>query len=154
MKCPYCTSTETKVVDKRDSIDTGTTRRRRECLKCSKRFTTYERVENIDLNIQKKDGSIEAFNREKLKKGMMKAIKKDEVSEELLNQILDNIETKLLSKESTLVKSVEIGDLVLAEFKQIHPVVYMRFASVYKGFSSLEDFERELNLLKKVKGKT
>lgn len=151
MKCPYCNSTETKVVDKRDNLVEGTTRRRRECLECNKRFTTYERIENIDLNIVKKDGTVEAFNRDKLKKGILKAVKKDEVSEEKLKEVLDNIEMELLSKESTSVKSVEIGDLVLAQFKDINPVVYMRFASVYKGFNSLEDFEKELMLLKKRK---
>jgi transcriptional repressor NrdR len=149
MKCPYCNSKETKVVDKRDNVHDGTTRRRRECLKCSKRFTTYERIENIDLNIKKKDGCIEAFNRAKLRKGILKAVRKDEISEESLNEIMDSIEMDLLSKESTVVDSSEIGVLVLNRFKEINPVVYMRFASVYKGFNSLEDFEKEISELKK-----
>jgi transcriptional repressor NrdR len=149
MKCPYCFSKETKVVDKRDNETEGTTRRRRECLGCSKRFTTYERIENIDLNIKKKDGSCEAFNREKLKKGLLKATRKNEISPELLNEIMDSVEMDLLAKETTLVDSSEIGALVLKKFKEINPVVYMRFASVYKGFESLEDFEKEINELKK-----
>lgn len=149
MKCPYCNSKETKVVDKRDNVHDGTTRRRRECLKCSKRFTTYERIENIDLNIRKKDGCVEAFNRTKLRKGILKAVRKDEISEESLNEIMDSIEMDLLSKESTVVDSSEIGVLVLNRFKKINPVVYMRFASVYKGFNSLEDFEKEISELKK-----
>ncbi len=148
MKCPYCSSTETKVLDKRDNVHDGTTRRRRECLKCSKRFTTYERIENIDLSIKKKDGACEPFNREKLKKSLLKAVRKDEISEEALNKVLDSIEMDLLSKESTTVDSSEVGELVLNRLKALNPVAYMRFASVYKGFNSLEDFIAEIEKLK------
>ena len=149
MKCPYCFSNDTKVVDKRDNEHEGTTRRRRECLKCAKRFTTYERIENIDLSIKKKDGNCEAFNREKLKKSILKAIRRDEVSSEDLTGILDSIEMDLLSKETTVVESSEVGKLVLEKLKGVSPVAYMRFASVYKGFGSLEDFENEISALKK-----
>lgn len=149
MKCPYCFSNNTKVVDKRDNEHEGTTRRRRECLKCAKRFTTYERIENIDLSIKKKDGNCEAFNREKLKKSILKAIRRDEVSSEDLTGILDSIEMDLLSKETTVVESSEVGKLVLEKLKGVSPVAYMRFASVYKGFGSLEDFENEISALKK-----
>ena len=149
MKCPYCFSNNTKVVDKRDNEHEGTTRRRRECLKCAKRFTTYERIENIDLSIKKKDGNCEAFNREKLKKSILKAIRRDEVSSEDLTGILDSIEMDLLSKETTVVESSEVGKLVLEKLKGVSPVAYMRFASVYKGFGSLEDFEKEISALKK-----
>ena len=149
MKCPYCFSNNTKVVDKRDNEHEGTTRRRRECLKCAKRFTTYERIENIDLSIKKKDGNSEAFNREKLKKSILKAIRRDEVSSEDLTGILDSIEMDLLSKETTVVESSEVGKLVLEKLKGVSPVAYMRFASVYKGFGSLEDFENEISALKK-----
>ena len=148
MKCPYCNSTETKVLDKRDNVHDATTRRRRECLECSKRFTTYERIENIDLNIKKKDGSCEPFNREKLKKSVLKAISRDEISSEDLNKILDSIEMDLLSKETTVVNSSEVGQLVLEKLRGISPVAYMRFASVYKGFNSLEDFVVEIEKLK------
>ena len=149
MKCPYCFSGDTKVVDKRDNEHEGTTRRRRECLKCVKRFTTYERIENIDLSIKKKDGNCEVFNREKLKKSILKAIRRDEVSSEDLDRVLDSIEMDLLSKETTVVESSEVGKLVLKKLKEISPVAYMRFASVYKGFSSLDDFEKEIKELKK-----
>lgn len=138
-----------KVVDKRDSEYEGTTRRRRECLSCSKRFTTYERVENVDLSIKKKDGSVEAFNREKLKKGVLKALRKDEISSEKLHEILDSVEMGLLSKDSTTIDSSEIGALVLGKLREVSSVAYMRFASVYKGFESLEDFEKEIDRLKK-----
>lgn len=149
MKCPYCFSKNTKVVDKRDNECEGITRRRRECLKCTKRFTTYERVENIELNIKKKDGSVEAFNRDKLRKSILKAVRKGEVSDELLSNVIDSVELDLLAKETTLVNSSEIGLLVLKNFREINPVVYMRFASVYKGFHSLKDFEKEIKELKK-----
>lgn len=149
MKCPYCFSNETKVVDKRDNENEGTTRRRRECLACSKRFTTYERIENIDLSIKKKDGSSQAFNREKLKKSILKAVRRDEISFEDLNSVLDEIEMDLLSKETTVVESSEVGKLVLEKLKKISPVAYMRFASVYKSFHSLEDFSKEVEELKK-----
>ncbi len=148
MKCPYCSSTETKVLDKRDNVHDSTTRRRRECLKCSKRFTTYERIENIDLSIKKKDGSCEPFNREKLKKSLLKAVRKDEIPDEVLSGILDSIEMDLLSKESTVVDSSEVGELVLGKLRGVSTVAYMRFASVYKGFNSLEDFVSEIEKLK------
>ena len=149
MKCPYCFSNETKVVDKRDNENEGTTRRRRECLDCSKRFTTYERIENIDLSIKKKDGSCEVFNRDKLRKSVLKSLRRDEISSEDLNAILDGIEMDLLSKETTVVESSEVGKLVLEKLKKISPVAYMRFASVYKSFHSLEDFSKEIDELKK-----
>jgi transcriptional repressor NrdR len=148
MKCPYCNSKETKVVDKRDNVHDSTTRRRRECLQCSKRFTTYERIENIDLNIKKKDGACEPFNREKLKKSLLKAVSRDEISVETLNEMLDSIEMDLLSKESTVVDSSEVGAIVLEKLRDINPVAYMRFASVYKGFVSLDDFVNEIEKLK------
>jgi len=148
MKCPYCNSKETKVVDKRDNVHDSTTRRRRECLQCSKRFTTYERIENIDLNIKKKDGACEPFNREKLKKSLLKAVSRDEISVETLNEMLDSIEMDLLSKESTVVDSSEVGSIVLEKLRDINPVAYMRFASVYKGFVSLDDFVNEIEKLK------
>ncbi len=149
MKCPYCNSTEMRVVDKRDSEHEGSTRRRRECLSCTKRFTTYERIENVDLSIKKKDGSVEAFNREKLKKGVLKALRKDEISSEKLHEILDSVEMGLLSKDSTTINSSEIGVLVLEKLREVSAIAYMRFASVYKGFDSLEDFEKEIDELKK-----
>ncbi len=150
MKCLYCFSNETKVVDKRDNEHEGTTRRRRECLKCSKRFTTYERIENIDLNIRKKDGNCEVFNREKLKKSLLKALRRDEISVEDLNKILDSIEADLLSKKLTVVDSSEVGELVLNNLKGLSHIAYMRFASVYKGFDTLEDFQKEIDSLKKI----
>ncbi len=149
MKCPYCGSEESRVVDKRDNSHEGTTRRRRECEECKNRFTTYERIENIDLNVVKKDGSVEVFNREKLQKGILRAVKRDEMGVDKVKEIVDMIEMDLLSKKSTVVNSKDIGKLVLKHFKNINPVIYMRFASVHKNFSTLEDFKKELDSLKK-----
>lgn len=149
MRCPYCGSSETKVIDKRDNLHDSTTRRRRECMSCTKRFTTYERIENIDLNVIKKDGSVESFNREKLAKGIFKALRKDEISDTTINEIIEEIEMDLLSRKSTVIRSTDIGKLVLKKLKGISPVAYMRFASVYKEFSSLQDFKEELKELEK-----
>jgi len=148
MRCPYCRNTETKVVDKRDNNDEGITRRRRECLSCAKRFTTYERIEKIDLKIGKKDGTVEQFNREKLKKGLIKAVDKRNIGEHEIERILDDIEIHLLNRKSTIVHSVDIGKMVLSRLRKIDSVAYMRFASVYKDFRSVEDFKKELSLLK------
>lgn len=149
MKCPYCGSYKTRVVDKRDNKDEGLTRRRRECLSCYKRFTTYERVENIELDVVKKDGSVEKFNREKLKRGIMKATNKRPVTEEQIDTMIEDIEMKLLAGKTTLIKSGEIGTMILSRLRKIDSVSYMRFASVYKDFHSIEDFKNELNLLEK-----
>lgn len=148
MNCPYCDSTKSKVVDKRDNSEEGTTRRRRECLDCNKRFTTYERVENIELTVVKRDGTAERYNRDKLEKSIVKALNKDTLTTERLDSIVDEIETRLLNRKNTLVTSTDIGGMVLTRLKRMDPVAYMRFASIYKGFNSLDDFKEELASLK------
>ncbi len=147
MKCPYCGSFKTRVVDKRDNREEGLTRRRRECMSCYKRFTTYERIEHIELDVIKRDGSIEKFNREKLKRGLSKATDKRRVEESQIDSLIEDIEMKLLSRKDTMIKSSDIGKMVLTRLRKIDPVAYMRFASVYKDFHSIEDFQKELNLL-------
>ncbi len=147
MRCPYCGSTDVRVLDKRDNLQEGTIRRRRQCGECSNRFTTYERSENVDLNVAKRNGLVEAFNREKLEKGISKAVKRDELSSEEIKQVVDDVEMDLLNKKESVVSSKEIGELVLKRFRKINPVVYMRFASVYKNFSSLKDFKDEIKNL-------
>jgi transcriptional repressor NrdR len=149
MKCPYCSSTSSKVVDKRDKNDEGVTRRRRECLECSKRYTTYERVENIDLSVRKKDGSLQQYDRNKLVKGVRKAVNMDRVGEEGLRNIVDQIEMKLLNMDSTEVDSRGIGKLVLDSLRELDHVAYMRFASVYNDFDSLDQFRKEIDELEK-----
>lgn len=149
MKCPYCGIYDTKVVDKRDKSEEGVTRRRRECLGCGKRFTTYEKIENVDLTVIKKNGTHQQYSREKLYKSISKSVLKEKVSEEQVTQIVDEIEMKLLNMDSTEVKSEVIGKLVLEQLKNLDPIAYMRFASVYKKFDSIEQFIDEVRALKK-----
>ena len=149
MKCPYCKSSVTRVIDKRDNDETNVTRRRRECDKCNKRFTTYERIENVLLNVKKRDGSIEEFNREKIKRGILLALKKREIPEENLEKILERLEAKLLKSEDQTIKSKTIGRLVLKELNKIDKLGALLFAAVYKDFKSLDEVEEELTKLSK-----
>jgi len=123
-------------------------RRRRECPKCSKRFTTYERTEGVDIKVIKKSGKIEDFDREKLKRGIMKATWKRPVSMEQIEEMVDEVERILRRKTSTEVRSWEIGNLVINRLKKIDPLAYLLFASVYREFESLTDFEEEIKKLK------
>lgn len=145
MKCPYCGNSDTDVVETRDGE--GATRRRRECKKCSKRFTTYERVENIDLVVIKKDGRREKFDREKVRKGLVKATEKRPVGIDLIETVVDEIEQELRGKDTTEVSSKVIGNLVLRKLKKIDKVAYIRFASVYLDFGDLTDFEKVIDKL-------
>ncbi len=147
MKCPYCSECQTTVLDTRDAEDQTTVRRRRMCDKCKKRFTTYERVEGVDLTVIKKDGCREPFSREKLKRGVVKATWKRPVTMEQIEELLDEIERILRLKTSTEVKSWEIGNMVINRLKKIDPLSYLLFSSVYRDFNSLEDFKAEINKL-------
>jgi len=150
MKCPFCSQTETKVVDKRETEEDNVTRRRRECLKCEKRFTTYERVEMSNITILKKSDKREPFNRDKLKRGLFKACEKRPVNAEQIEIVVNEIEAELRGKDSTEIPSSVIGELVMRKLKKLDKVAYIRFASVYREFTDLESFEKELkNLLKK-----
>lgn len=151
MKCPYCANAETSVLESRIADDQTTIRRRRQCSVCSKRFTTYERTEGVDLTVIKKSGQKEMFDREKLKKGVMKATWKRPISMEDIEAILNEIEKKLRLRESTAVKSWEIGNLIMNRLRKMDPVSYLLFASVYKDFQSLEEFDEELHKLMKEK---
>lgn len=153
MRCPYCGSADSKVVDKRDSLEESNTRRRRECLKCYKRFTTYERIEHVELDVIKKDGTIEKFNREKIKRAVYKAISKRPVTDEQVIKLVEDIEMKLLNRKEKQIKSTEIGRMILNRLKWLDGIAYMRFASVYKDFDTLDDFVTEVNLLKEYYGK-
>lgn len=150
MKCPYCNNAESSVLESRIA-DEQTIRRRRQCLACSKRFTTYERVEGVDLNVIKKNGQKELFDREKVKKGIMKATWKRPLSMEDIENVISDIEKKLRLRESTAIKSWEIGNLVMNRLRKMDPVSYVLFASVYKDFQSLEDFDEEIHKLMKEK---
>lgn len=147
MLCPFCGYQESKVLETRESEDLKTTRRRRECLKCGKRFTTYERVETSPLVVVKKDGRREEFDSEKLKKGIIKACEKTKVPMEEIEGIIEEIERKLRMSDSAEVDSKKIGRMVAQRLKKIDKVAYIRFASVFRPFVDLEDFERELKKL-------
>ncbi len=145
MRCVYCNSEETKVLDKRDNE--GYTRRRRECLKCGKRFTTYEKAE-INLIVAKKDGSKEPFQRDKLKAGMMKSCKNRPVDEEAIDKAIDDIEARLVSTGPEITAK-KIGELVMKKLLKLDKVAYIRFASVYRSFDDIVAFEKEIKAIKR-----
>ncbi|MBW2987756.1 transcriptional regulator NrdR [Candidatus Woesearchaeota archaeon] len=150
MKCPYCNKTESKVIDKRDTPSFDSTRRRRECHNCGKRYTTYERVENIDLSIIKKDGKREQYDREKVRKGLLRACEKRPITLDQVDEVLDKIEAKIKNLKDTEVPSRIIGEEVMNELMQLDKVAYIRFASVYREFTDVNTFIDEINkLLKK-----
>jgi transcriptional repressor NrdR len=144
MHCPYCGRKETEVVETRDNEDLDTIRRRRACLHCLKRFTTYERVENVHLAVIKKDGKREQFHRDKLKMGLVKSCEKTTVSIEQIEKIVIDVERELRSGESIEINSMKIGELVAEKLKKLDKVAYIRFASVFKQFVDIEDFEEEV----------
>ena len=152
MKCPYCSYYDTSVLDSRDSEDLASIRRRRECLKCEKRFTTYERVDMVDLIVLKKDGRREQFDRKKLMTGMLKATEKRPVTMDQIEKAVDEIEMELRKRESIEIPSAAMGDIVLKRLKKLDELAYIRFASVYRSFDDLETFEKEVKSLIKDKG--
>jgi transcriptional repressor NrdR len=147
MKCPYCGKIDSEVIETRASEDLGSIRRRRECSLCKKRFTTYERVENVELLVVKKDGRREAFSRDKLRMGILKACEKRPVSGETANEIVDSIERELRGEDSIEVTSRKIGNMALSKLKMVDKVAYLRFASVYLDFKDLSDFEEMIDKL-------
>jgi len=144
MKCPFCSSLETNVLESRESEDGLVVRRRRECAKCQKRFTTYERIETINLKVVKKDGRSQNFEREKVKGGILKACEKRPVEAEAIERIVDDIEMRLLNRKSTEISSSDIGRMVLTRLKKLDKVAYLRFASVFLEFGSVEEFRKEI----------
>ena len=152
MKCPFCGNQEDKVVDSRASADGGAIRRRRECLGCGKRFTTYEHLEEQPLMVIKKDGRREPYDRHKLLAGLVKACEKRPVSMEALERLGDELERELSQQFEREVPSSEIGERVMKKLHTLDPVAYVRFASVYREFKDVEQFLRELKDLLAVKG--
>ena len=142
MKCPYCERPETKVLDKRETDAGHITRRRRECLSCARRFTTYERAEVLNLFIIKKDKRREAFDRQKLKRNLMKACEKRPISHEAIDRLIANIDQELINMRKSEIESRLLGELVMAALKNFDKVAYIRFASVYRDFKDVEDFEK------------
>jgi len=149
MKCPFCSHNDTKVVDKRETNNEDVTRRRRECLKCGKRFTTYERVDEINIIIVKKDGNRQQFDRQKIERGILKACEKRAIPVEVIRKAVDEIEAEIRSQDTREIPSKLIGNLVIKKLKKIDKVAYIRFASVYREFADLDSFEKELHVLLK-----
>ena len=147
MKCPFCSYEESKVIDSRPTDEGERIRRRRECLKCSKRFTTYEMIESLPIIVIKKDSSREPFNREKLLNGMIRACEKRQVSLETLEKAIDDIEQAIQNSMDREVSSDKIGELVMEKLKGIDEVAYVRFASVYRQFKDINTFMNDLNKL-------
>ena len=147
MKCPFCGYTESKVVDSRPAEDGEKIRRRRECLKCSRRFTTYEVIETIPIMVIKKDKSREAFDRNKLLRGLVRACEKRPVSVALLDSMVEEIEADLQNSLQREVPSSKIGELVMEKLKSVDEVAYVRFASVYRQFGDINSFMQELKTL-------
>lgn len=149
MKCPYCGYEETQVIDTRETENLETTRRRRECLKCNKRFTTYERVEEAEIIVVKKDGKRERFERQKLLNGILKACEKRPISLDKIEKLVDEVESDLRKRDSVEVESKVIGEIAMKKLKTLDKVAYIRFASVYREFEDLDRFEEELEKLQK-----
>ena len=152
MKCPFCGFDDSKVVDSRPTDEGTSIRRRRECLKCLKRFTTYETVERMPLMLVKRDGTRQAYDRQKLLGGLIKACEKRPVSLPQLEQIVDTVEQRVFGSLESEVSSKVIGELVMEQLRQIDEVAYVRFASVYRQFKDINTFMEELNTLLKDKG--
>ena len=148
MKCPYCGSAEFKTLETRDSPE-NTTRRRKECVSCGKRFTTYEYVETVELMVRKKDGRLERFDVNKIIRGLQKACEKRPVTMEQIHELADRVRQDLMLKGKEEITSKEIGDLVMKYLRELDHIAYIRFASVYKKFEEPEDFKRLLLEVKK-----
>ncbi len=148
MHCPYCGKKGSEVVETRESSDMDTIRRRRSCLACGKRFTTYERIENVQLVVIKKDRRREQFAREKLKNGLLKACDKTTIPTEIIEKMVTEIERELRGQGSLEVESELIGEMVAKRLKELDKVAYIRFASVFKRFVDVEDFKKEMKGMK------
>lgn len=151
MKCPFCGYTESKVIDSRSADDSERIRRRRECLKCGKRFTTHEIIETVPVIVVKRDKSRESFDRNKLTNGLVRACEKRPVSIDKIEEIVNHIESKVQSSLDREVTTEQIGELAMNELKDVDEVSYVRFASVYRSFKDIETFMDELNKLLKEK---
>lgn len=147
MKCPFCHGAHTRVLDSRSAKDGKAIRRRRMCAKCKERFTTYEEMEIVRLTVIKRSGAREEYDRRKIESGLRKALEKRPVPEEKIQRMLSEIEYEIQSKETSKIDSKEIGRIVLRKLRDVDPVGYLRFASVYKSFGSVESFRKEAKKL-------
>ena len=151
MKCPYCSHQEDKVIDSRPTDEGATIRRRRECLRCQKRYTTYEKVEYVPLMVIKKDKSRQPYSREKLMNGILRACEKRPISIDRIDSLIDNIEAQIYSTLEREVTSTVIGEKVMEELRKLDEVAYVRFASVYRQFKDINTFMDELQKIIKEK---
>ena len=149
MKCPYCGSLEEKVVDSREGKEGEVIRRRRQCQQCRRRFTTYERIDEIQFMVVKRDGRREPFDRNKVRSGLVKATQKRPVSVAQIDAILDEIEGRLPEKEDREIASAEIGELIMERLHDLDEVAYVRFASVYRQFNAVDQFVEEVKRFSK-----
>ena len=147
MKCPFCGHPESKVIDSRPADENASIRRRRECLACGKRFTTYETVESLPIVVIKKDGSRPSFDRQKVRRGMIRACEKRPVSLAELERIADEIEQELQNSMEREIRTADIGEKVMERLRSVDQVAYVRFASVYRQFKDIDTFMAELNKL-------
>lgn len=145
MKCPYCENTESKVIDSRPVDDGNSIRRRRECLACTRRFTTYEQVESVPLVVIKKDGKRQVYNRQKILSGILRACEKTPVTVAQIESVVQDIEAELFNSLDSEISASYIGDLVMDRLKKLNPIAYVRFASVYREFKDVSTFMEELN---------
>ena len=144
MKCPFCSSENTRVIDSRPADDNNSIRRRRMCDECGKRFTTYEKVETIPLIVIKKDNNREQYNRSKIEAGVLRACHKRPISANDINKLIDDVETEIFAREEKEIPSDEIGEIVMDKIKDLDDVAYVRFASVYREFKDVNTFMSEL----------
>ena len=151
MKCPFCGNDEDKVVDSRPTDEGLSIRRRRECTKCGSRFTTYEKIETVPLMVVKKDGTRQAFDRNKILNGIVKACEKRPVSIQQIEKLVDSIEAQLYNSMKKEITSNEIGEILMSELKHLDQVAYVRFASVYREFKDIDTFMEELSKIMKEK---
>jgi len=145
MKCPYCENTESKVIDSRPVDDGNSIRRRRECLACTRRFTTYEQVESVPLVVIKKDGKRQVYNRQKILSGILRACEKTPVTVAQIEAVVQDIEAELFNSLDSEISASYIGDLVMDRLKKLNPIAYVRFASVYREFKDVSTFMEEIN---------
>lgn len=147
MMCPFCGHNGDKVIDSRESKEGNVTRRRRECLECARRFTTYERIDEIPFMVVKKDGRREPFDRQKVLNGLLKACEKRPVSMSVMAEVVDAVEAALVASPDRELSTAEVGEVLIERLKSIDKIAYVRFASVYRNFQDEEDFLEELSKL-------
>ncbi len=145
MKCPYCAYHDSRVVDSRPAEDGSSIRRRRECGECGKRFTTYEKIEEIPIRVIKKDGNRQAYDRNKVLRGLIRSCEKRPVTSEAIESIIEDVEKAIYNSSGREISSTEIGELVMARLRKIDEVAYVRFVSVYRDFKDLDSFIEEFN---------